>query len=332
MGWRDLGMNQASILVVIVNYRTPDMVLQCLASIQAERIAFPNIRVHVIDNASGDGSAKVMQEGAHKKGWDDWVRIMASAQNPGFGAGNNVILREELACEYPADFFFILNPDTVVCPGIFHSLLGFFDANPHASILGPRTESEIGIPDHSAFRFPGMANALCDGVRFAPLDRLLKRWRTAPEPRSEAHQTDWVSGGGMFIRRKVLQEIGLFDENFFLYFEETDLCHRAANHGFQTWYVPEAGMMHWAGASTGVASDGRPRKRMPGWWFASRRHYLRNFHNSLYVGLCDWLFTIGRSAWQLRAWLTRRKPTDPPHFLWDFARFNLLGQRWDKKS
>ncbi|MHC4824828.1 MAG: glycosyltransferase family 2 protein [Planctomycetota bacterium] len=242
-----------------------------------------------------------------------------------------MVLREDLASEEPADYYFILNPDTAVRPGIFQALLQFFDENPRASILGPRTESEPGTADHTAFSFPGLANSLSDGLRFGPLDRLLSKWITAPAPRDEAHRIDWVSGGGMFLRRKVLEEIGLFDERFFLYFEETDLCHRAVKAGFHTWYVPTAVMMHWAGASTGVATDGRPRKRMPGWWFGSRRHYLRNFHNLIYVALCDWAFVCGRSLWQLRAWIMGTAPVDPPHFLWDFVRYNLLGQRWDRK-
>jgi GT2 family glycosyltransferase len=322
-------VSQASILVVIVNFRTPEMVLQCLESLSLERKVFPLLRVAVIDNNSADGSVECMRSGVTNRGWEKWTKIIASDQNPGFGAGNNWILREDLASDWPADFYFILNPDTVVLPGIFQTLLGFFLAKPEASILGPRTESGDGVSDYSAFRFPGLVNSLCDGLRFGLIDRLFSRWVTAPKPSATDHRSDWISGGGMFIRREVFQVIGLFDEQFFLYFEETDLCHRAAQKGFQTWYVPEAKMMHWAGSSTGMA-DG-VRKRMPGWWFASRRHYLRKYHSFGYVVLSDLAFTVGRSIWQLRAWITRIESSDPSNFLWDYVRFNLLGQRWDRK-
>lgn len=322
-------MTTPSILVVIVNYRTPDMVLRCLTSLAKEQATYPRLKVHVVDNASGDGSAETIQAGIDAQDLGAWVRCTASDSNPGFGAGNNLALREDLEGTGPADYYFLLNPDTEVRPGLFDALLAFLDAHPKASILGPRTESTPGTADHTAFRFPGFANACSDGLRFGPLDRLLARWVTAPEPRDEAHPSDWVSGGGMFLRRSVLEQVGLFDETFFLYFEETDLCHRARQRGFETWYVPEAVMMHWAGASTGVATDGRPPKRMPGWWFASRRHYLRKFHSLPYVVLCDLAFVLGRSLWQLRAWVTRLQATDPPHFLRDFVRYNLLGRRWD---
>ncbi|MCP4093843.1 MAG: glycosyltransferase family 2 protein [Planctomycetes bacterium] len=324
-------MSQSSILVVIVNYRTPDLLIQCLQSIATERAGWPQLKVHVIDNNSGDGSVEKMEAGISEHGWGDWARVIASDQNPGFGAGNNVILREDLASDSPADYYFILNPDTAVCPGIFQALTEFFDANPKASILGPRTESGAGTADHTAFRFPGFWNSLCGGMRFGPLDRKCHKLITAPEPSETAVKMDWVSGGGMIVRRQVFEKVGLFDEKFFLYFEETDLCHRAHKLGHEVWYVPQARMMHWSGASTGVATGERPVNRMPGWWFASRRRYLRNFHNPLFVLCCNLAFANGRALWQLRSWIKRRTPVDPPHFLWDFVRFNFLGQRWDRK-
>lgn len=323
-------MNNTAILVVIVNYRTPEMVLHCLASLDQERRIFPGLKVAVIDNDSGDGSVETMALGVKKNGWSTWARIAPSLRNVGFGAGNNVLLREDLASENPADYYLILNPDTEVCPGFFAHQLSFFAEHPKASILGPRTESAPGEVEISAFRFPGLASDIRGGLRFGFVDRWLAKKIVAPPVQNEAHQSDWISGGCMFVRRNVLETAGLFDETFFLYFEEIDLCRRAAQHGFQSWYVPEAKIMHWAGASTGINSDDGPSKRMPGWWFASRRHYLKNFNGPLYVLACDLAYASGRCLWQLRAWVTRRKATDPPHFLWDFVRFNLLGQRWDR--
>lgn len=321
-----------SVHVVIVNYRTPEMVLQCLTSLAKERDSVPNLRVSVVDNASDDGSVAKMRAGLEAMDATAWAEVHDHGRNPGFGAGNNLVLQEALASSEPCDYFLILNPDTEVRAGALATMLAWCDAHPEAAIVGPRTESTPGTADHTAFRFPGFLNTISDGLRFGPVDRLLSRWVTAPPPRDTAHTSDWVSGGCMLIRREVLQRIGIFDEAFFLYFEETDLCHRALRHGFATWYLPDAVIMHWAGASTGIATEGRGRKRMPGWWFASRRHYLRNFHHPLYLLACDLTFVACRSLWQLRAWITRITPTDPPHFLWDFTRYNLLGQRWDRRE
>lgn len=323
-------VREEKVHVVIVNYRTPDMVLQCLHSLAMEREQVPGLKVSVVDNDSGDGSVTKLQVGITDLNAEKWAEVLDHGRNPGFGAGNNLALRDALAAEDVADYFLILNPDTEIRPGAIATLCAYAADHPEAAILGPRTESTPGTADHTAFRFPGFLNGISDGLRFGPVDRLLARWVTAPPPRDVAHRSDWVSGGCMFVRKDVLQTCGIFDEHFFLYFEETDLCHRALRHGFQTWYLPEAVIMHWAGASTGIATAGRPPKRMPGWWFASRRHYLRNFHNPLYLLACDLAFLATRSLWQLRAWITRIEATDPPHFLWDFTRYNLFGRRWDR--
>jgi len=322
-------MSTPVILVVIVNYRTTALVIGCLRSLERERQQHPGLRAVVVDNASGDGSAKRLQAALNDEDWRTWARVHASETNTGFGAGNNVALREDLDSDRAADFHLILNPDTEVLPGCLSALLDFFSSHPHAGILGPRTESTPGTADCTAFRYPGLASEFPSGIQLGIIDRIFRRWLIAPPPRSEAHPTDWVSGGCMFLRGSVLPTVGLFDESFFLYFEEIDLCRRAAKAGFETWYVPQGRIMHWAGASTGIASDTAPSKRMPSWWFESRNHYLRKSHGLAYLVACNLAFTAGRTIRQVLAWILRRSVDAPPHFLWDFVRYNFLGRRWD---
>lgn len=318
-------------LVSIVNFRTPELTLRCLASLERERALVPELRAVVVDNASGDGSLQQIQEGIEQGGYADWAQVIANPENSGYGSGNNLALSAELQRDTPADFFLILNPDTEILPGGIAKQIQFMQDHPEASLTGPRTESTPGLADPTAFRFPRYLNALSDGFRLGFLDRWCAKHRTAPPPREEAHQAEWVSGGCLLMRREVLETIGLFDEDFFLYFEEVDLCHRAADAGFRTWYVPEAVIMHFAGSSTGIVSGEGGAQRMPGWWFDSRRRYLRKYHGFLYVLACDAIFFKGRAFWQLRAWIKGKQAVDPPHFLWDFFRFNLLGQRWDQR-
>ncbi len=319
----------AKILVVIVNYNSFDFCQKCLESLAKEKLLHPHLKIHVVDNCSPDGSAQNLQELVKKKNWHDWVQITAHPKNDGFGAGNNVALEANLASNEPADFYLLINPDTEVRPGAVGALLDFMQKNPQASILGPRTESTPGQVDPSAFRFPSLGSDFLAGFRVRFFDKIFHRWLIAPKPSTHPKQCDWISGGCMFIRREVLATIGLFDEDFFLYFEETDLCHRASRHGLQTWYVPSAVIMHWAGGSTGIVLDGRPPLPMPICWFQSRRHYLRKYHSAFYVCCCDLVFALGRSFWQLRAWIRKQPSEDHPRFLRDFVRFNLLGKRWD---
>jgi len=322
-------VSEASIRVVIVNFRTADLTAGCLRTLAAERKVHQNLCVSVVDNFSEDGSAEALQAVVQQEGWESWVQIIAHPCNDGFGAGNNVALKMELAQPEPADYLLILNPDTEVLPGAIATFLQFFEKHPEASILGPRTESTPGLTDYTAFRFPSLASSIAEGLRFGFIDRLLARRITAPAPRTTAHPIDWVSGGCMFVRREVLQTVGLFDEQYFLYFEEIDLLLRAKQAGFQTWYVPEAGIMHYAGSSTGVVNGAPNENPMPVWWFASRAHFWRKFHNPIYTLICNLSFVAGRSLWKLRNALTKRRQPDPPHFLRDFVRYHLLGQRWD---
>ena len=118
-------------------------------------------------------------------------------------------------------------------------------------------------------------------ARIGLVSRLLRRSIVAPPPARVACRVDWLAGASMMIRRPVLDEAGLFDEAFFLYFEETDLCRRALAAGWSTWYVPESRVAHIGSASTGM----KRREPRPAYWFASRRHYLRK-HDGCAV-TCD---------------------------------------------
>jgi len=144
-----------------------------------------------------------------------------------------------------------------------------------------------------------------------------------PMPR-QAQRVDWLAGASMLIRRSVLDSIGLFDEEFFLYYEETDFCLRARNAGFPTWYVPESRVAHVGSASTGIQDPSRPRA---GYWFESRRRYLRKHHGLLYLWLANVVWVAGFAAWQVRRRLRGLPDSDPPHLLRDFVRHNFLARR-----
>jgi hypothetical protein len=318
---------RARVLVVTVNYRTPELVLRCLGSLEPERQALADLRAIVVDNASGDGSAELIPAGIARHGWRAWVDFLESPSNLGFGAGNNLVLRRALAEPCPPDYFLLLNPDAAVDRGAVAALVSFLAANPRAGIAGPRTEVGRGNLRGSAFRFPGILNSLDEGLRFGPLTRVLSRWQLAPEPRAEPHPTDWLSGGCLLIRREVLEEIGLFDEGYFLYFEEVDLSLRAARAGWESWYVPAASIVHEAGASTGASAGRALERRMPRYWFESRRRYFLRNRGRLVCLAADLAWTLGNALWNVRRVLARAPRRDPVGFWSDFVRFNLLGLR-----
>ena len=316
----------ARIRVVTVNYRTPELAVRCLASLAAERAGVAELQAVVVDNASGDGSPGRIGAAIAEHGWGGWARLVESRINGGFGAGNNLALRTALAEPDPPDYFLLLNPDAALDAGALATLVQFLAEHPRAGMAGPRTEVRRGHLGGTAFRFPGILNSLDEGLHFGPLTRLLARWQLAPPPRAEAHPTDWLSGGCVLIRRALLEEVGLFDEGFFLYFEEVDLSWRAARSGWESWYVPAASVLHEAGASTGASAGRELERRMPRYWFESRRRYFLKNRGRAVCLLADLAWSGGNALWNLRRWIARAPRKEPLGFWRDFVRFNLLGR------
>jgi GT2 family glycosyltransferase len=126
------------------------------------------------------------------------------------------------------------------------------------------------------------------------------------------------------VRRSVFASIGLLDEGYFLYHEETDFCLQAQRAGWTSWYVPESRVMHIAGGSTGVTTRNAPLKRRPQYWFDSRRRYFTKNHGWAYAVVADLAWSTGLVSKQLRRRLQRRPSQDPPHLLWDSLRNSTL--------
>jgi hypothetical protein len=318
--------SRTRILAVTVNYRTADLALRCLSSLEGERQQCPGLEAVVVDNASGDGSLERLGQAVAARGWGSWVRVVANPRNSGFGAGNNLVLRAALAEAVPPDWFLLINPDAALDPGALAALLRFMASHPRAGMAGPRTAVRRGEFGVTAFRFPGILNSLDEGLHFGPLTRLLSAWQLAPPSRPEAHRTDWLSGGCVLIRRALLEEVGLFDEGYFLYFEEVDLSLRAHRVGWESWYVPAATALHEAGAATGASAGREVTRRMPRYWFESRRRYYLKNRGRVACLLADLAWAGGNALWNLRRALTGAPRREPLGFWRDFVGFNLLGR------
>jgi GT2 family glycosyltransferase len=310
--------------IIIVNYRTAGLVVECLRSLAAEVAAEPDCRVVVVDNASGDGSAEAIGRAVEENGWGAWVELQPLGQNRGFAAGNNHALRPLLAAPRPPDHVLLLNPDTVVRPGAVRELAAFLEARPDVGLAGSRLEDPDGTPQRSAFRFHTAASEFEGGLRLGLVSRLLRRRVVAPPPRPEPHPADWVAGASLLVRRAVFESVGLLDEGYFLYFEEVDFCRRARAAGWPCWYVPASRVVHLVGQSSGVTDGKRPPRRVPRYWFDSRRRYFRKNHGRPYALLADAAWVLGFSLWRLRRRIQRRPDRDPPGLLWDFLRYNYL--------
>ena len=314
------------LLVVIVNYRTPGLALACLRSLEKVVHAGLDVSAVVIDNCSGDDSAEILQQGLAQMDLPVPATFMQSARNGGFAYGNNEVLRQ---CFLPltvaaADVVWLLNPDTYLKEGNIQPLLEFMQANPQVGIVGSKVEDEDGTVRRSAFRKPSIFSEVDSALAFGPVSRLLKRFQVAPEPSPVPVSVDWVSGASLFIRAEVVRRTGLMDENYFMYFEETDYCLAAQAQGYQVWYWPDFSVVHLVGQASGVTGAARMLKRRPKYWFDSRAYFFHKNFGGLYLHMANlaWLlcYPLGR-LWQ---WLRRKPCEDPPRLWWDFLRYYYL--------
>jgi hypothetical protein len=316
----------AGLLVVILNYRTADLAIACLQSLAAEAPSLAPLEVVVTDNASGDGSASRIAAAIAEQGMSAWARCEPLPKNGGYAYGNNAPVREALTRARPPEFVLLLNPDTELRPGAIGALIDFMETHPDAGVAGSRLEDPDGTPHYSAFNFPSAWSELDRGLQLGIVTRLLgDRVVQRPIPEQPC-EVDWVAGASMLVRRQVFERVGLIDEAYFLYFEEVDFLLRAKRAGFHTYYVPQSRVVHIAGASTGVTNEKQAPRRVPTYWFDSRRRYFLKNHGVVHAALADSAFLLGHTLHRLRR-LAAPKPTrDPPFMVRDFVRNGLFAR------
>lgn len=282
------------IAVVIVNYRTADMTIAHFAALKRECGDFAGATVYIVDNASpGDDAAKLAAFAAT----EPMVRFMASPDNRGFGAGNNIALREALKTEPAFDYVLLLNPDAWPRDGALKTLADFLAATPLAGVVGPRLEHEDGVMQASGFRFFSVLSEFDWCARTGFISAMLRGRAVIPPQPDEPAPFDWLSGAALLFRREVFESVGLFDETYFLYYEETDLMRRARRAGWRAFRVPAARIVHLQGKS--VEAAGGPRVS-PESWYRSRRYYFRKNHGALYAFVADIAWLAGAGWYWLR--------------------------------
>jgi GT2 family glycosyltransferase len=310
------GMMLPKVKIIIVNYRTADLTVDCLRTLDTECPQCLCVRVTVVDGASGDGGVKQLRDVIARHGWSEWVSLMPLEQNGGFAYGNNAGIRAASTEADPPDFIMLLNPDTLVRKGALRRLVTLLTEHPRIGIVGAALEDESGLVQSAARRCPSPLSELDRGARLGVLTKLLDRWVVSMPMQDSPHPCDWVSGAAMVIRREVFEQIGLMDDGYFLYFEELDFCERARAAGWEVWHEPGSVIVHLEGASTGM---GQSRRRRPGYWYASRRRFFLKRYGPLGLAAVDTCWAVGRLMLLLRRLLRLGGSTagDPKWYMWD---------------
>ncbi|SNT71532.1 glycosyltransferase family 2 protein [Paracoccus seriniphilus] len=311
----------ATVLTVILNWRTAPMTLK---SAEAAIAAMKDIagEIVIVDNDSQDGSEDILREAVAEGGWDR-VRVIQSGHNGGFGAGNNVGIRAGLTGGGRPDYVYLLNSDAFPAVDAIQVLRDHMEANPAVGLAGSYIHGTDDQPHVTCFRFPSVASEFEGGAQSGPVSRLL-RHAIIPQPIPEqTTPMDWVAGASLMMRQDMLDQIGAFDEGYFLYFEETDLCLRAARAGWRTDYVPTSRVAHIGSVSTGM----KQWDRTPGYWFDSRWRYFRKNHG-LGTAMAATLAQVsGLSINRLRAALGNAPRNGPKGHMRDLLAHDLRALR-----
>ncbi len=311
-----------SLLGIIVNYRTPTLTLKAIRSLVGEMQAVPGGRIVVVDNASEDDSVAILTAAVERRGWQQHVAVQAAPRNGGFGYGINLAVQAALEAEQPPDYFYMLNPDAEVEPGSLARMVEFAEAHPTAGLIGNHIRS--GESQVAAFRFPSLLGEIENAISLGLLTRILDRHTVSLGVPDTDCEVDWISGTSMLIRRSTFERIGLFDESFFLYFEEVDFCRRAKSAGIEAWFVAGAPVTHIGGVSTGIKDEARP---MPRYWFDSRHRYFRKHHGPGYAIACDVARLCGTLVWRLKERALGRSGQWRPRWVHDLAVATWRGLR-----
>jgi N-acetylglucosaminyl-diphospho-decaprenol L-rhamnosyltransferase len=256
---------EAAVDVVIVSYRSRSLVRSCLESLRDHSPA-GGAAVFVVDNASRDGTVEMIRSEFPE------VTMIPSERNIGFGAANNVAIRQG-----SGRYVLALNPDTRVTRGALDALIRLMDERPEVGMCGCRLVREDGSFDHAAKRsFPTIAGALGHFVgigRKSGAPRWLAQYRA---PEVDAGPVDAVNGAFMLMRRAALDEVGTFDEGFWMYMEDLDLCYRLHTAGWVTWYEPSVTVWHAKHGTSGAIRSPRLNYAFHyGMFRFYRKHYAR---------------------------------------------------------
>ncbi len=307
-------MQNGTVLTIILNYKTPDMTLKAAAAARAAMAQIPG-EIVIVDNGSEDGSFEQMASAADASGWcaDGRLRVVQSPENGGFGAGMNFGMRAGLSDGSAPDFYYLQNSDAFPEDTTISALREFMITTPDAGLAGSFVCGNDGTPHSTAFRFPSLAGEFEGAARTGLITRLLPKAVVAMETPTVATPVNWTAGASLMLRRDMVDAIDGFDETFFLYFEETELCHRAAQAGWRTYFVPDSRITHVGSVSTGM----KKWQRTPQYWFDSRQYYFTKTRGPVYALGATVARILGHALYDLRRLVQRKPQADPDHFLRD---------------
>lgn len=294
--------------IVIVNHRTPSLVLDAVSSLDGQVDPVTD-QVIVVDNDSRDDSVPRIDAAITQRGYGAWCSLVRAPRKGGMAAGNNAGIRAA-----DADFYLLLDCETRVAPGAIATLLSELKAHPLVGIAGPRLETPEGALRVSCFRDHSPVSELLSAAETQPLTAALACCDVSLAVGDEPRDVDWISFACVLLRREVLERVGLLDEGYTLFFEDSDYCRAVRESGFRVRYFPNARAVV-CGASADVLSEthavqrsAAPPKRRPRSFYKSRARYFRKGYGPLGPWAANTCWQLGRSVSLGRELAGRKTP------------------------
>lgn len=305
--------------VVTVNFCCATEIIGRLRS-TASQIAAVNGEWWIVDNQSPDDSVKLISAALENI---PNAHLIVADRNGGFGYGNNMVINQVISGSLDAEYIYFLNPDASPEPGSLPAMIAYLDQHKDVGVLGSGLLNEDGTHTDSMFRFPSFWSEVESSSSFGPVSRLLSRHRQSLGELEAAGPVDWVAGTSFMVRAEVFRTVGGFDEDFFLYWEEVELCHRIKKAGFAIHALPSAKVVHVGGVSTGMH---RREQRIPGYWHQSRNLYFRKTRSGGPLLLLNVIVAWCLAAQRCLEFLLGRRPKHP-RFLRDHIKYAMKHAR-----
>jgi len=274
---------------IIVNYKTPELVMACIESL-IPQITEELHEIIVVDNCSPDDSADILSREILTKSWQNKVRLVLSPENNGFSAGNNAGI--EVA---NGEYYWLCNSDTYFRDdsiSIATQILGKYE---NAAMITPRLEHPGGEVQTSCFRNHTPLTEFLAVANTGVISNRFKKSLVPIDPVDEATYPPWSSFASIIIKSDAFNEIGIMDEGFFMYFEDMDYCIRARNKGWKVVNDPSVSVVHLRGGSSDVKAASKELRRRPRYYYAARSRYFAKYYGVSGLWFTNFLWYVGRS-------------------------------------
>jgi GT2 family glycosyltransferase len=262
------------ISVVIVSYNSREFLLDCLQSVYASTGPI-ELQVFVVDNASTDGSAEAVRRAF------PGCTVIANRDNLGFSRANNLAIART-----SGDYVLLLNPDTVLAPDVLDKMTEYMEKNPGVGMASCRLVTAEGVLDLACRRsFPSLWDGFCraSGLgRLFPRRQVFSRYNLTHLDETETQEVDAICGAFMFARRKAVDDVGLLDEDYFMYIEDLDWCYLFRKAGWKVVYHPAVTALHVKGHSANPRSSTMIRELFNSTELFYRKHYFPRM-NGLHI-------------------------------------------------